>query len=96
MGSYVKVIILVIILLFLITFGVKNSHLVQLYYYLNVPTIDIPLYGLVYLSIVIGILLGMMVGISRRLSLHRALKNSQREIRGLEKRVTEEKEVENA
>lgn len=96
MGSYLKVIILVIILLFLITFGVKNSHPVQLYYYFNIPTIDIPLYGLVYLSIVIGILLGMVVGISRRLTLRRAVKRSKREIRELEKRVTEEKEVQGA
>jgi len=85
---------LVIVLLFLITFGVKNSHLVQLHYYFNIPTIDIPLYGLVYLSIVIGILLGMMVGISRRLGLRRRLKTLQGENRELEKRVVEEKEVE--
>jgi uncharacterized integral membrane protein len=93
MGNYLKVIILVIILLFLITFGVKNSHPIQLSYYFNIPTIDIPLYALAYLSVVIGIFIGMIIGISRRLSLRRAVKSSQREIRELEKRVTEEKEV---
>lgn len=94
MGNYLKVIILVIILLFLITFGVKNSHPIQLSYYFNIPTIDIPLYALVYLSVVIGIFIGMIIGISRRLSLRRTVKTLKRDNRELEKRVAETKKAE--
>ena len=93
MGSYLKVIILVIILLFLITFGVKNSHPVQLYYYFNIPTIDIPVYGLAYVCIVIGIFVGMVVGISRRFSLRRTVKTLNRENKELAKRLAEEEEI---
>ena len=93
MGSYFKLIILVIILLFLITFGVKNNHPVQLNYYFNMPVIDIPVYGLAYVCIVIGIFVGMVVGISRRFSLHRTVKTLNRENKELAKRLAEEKEI---
>jgi len=81
MGTYLKAIILIIILLFLITFGVKNNQPIRLYYYLNIETFEISLYGLVYLSIIIGIIIGMIIGISTRLSLRRKVKQLQRQNR---------------
>ena len=94
MLSYTKGTILIIILLFLITFGVRNSHPVQLNYYFNIPSINVPLYGLAYISVIIGIFIGMLIGISRRLSLHKTVKALERENRELEKKVTEEKKEE--
>jgi len=90
MGSYVKSIILVVVLLFFITFGVKNSQLIQLYYYLNFETGAFPLYGLAYLSIVIGIVIGMIVGIYDRIDLRRKVKRLQRENKELKEKVAEE------
>ena len=94
--TYVKSIILIIILLFLITFGIKNNQPTPLNYYFNITAGTIPLYGIVYISIIIGIIIGMIVGISRRISLRRKVKQLQREARELseklEKRMGEEEE----
>jgi len=94
MGTYLKAIILIIVLIFLITFGVKNNQPIRLYYYLNIETFGIPLYGLVYISIIIGIIIGMIIGISTRLGLRRKVKQLQRENRELKEKVVEEKKEE--
>jgi uncharacterized integral membrane protein len=87
MGSYFKAIILILVLLFLITFGVKNSQTVLLRYYFAVVDIGIPLYALVYLSVVIGILVGMIVGLRTRLTLRRRVKILERENIDLKEKV---------
>jgi uncharacterized integral membrane protein len=92
--AYVKSIILIIILLFLITFGVKNNQPTLLSYYFNISAGTIPLYGIVYISIVIGIVIGMIVGVSSRLALRRKVRHLQRENRALREKAGEESKVE--
>ena len=92
--TYVKSIILIIVLLFLITFGVKNNQPTLLNYYFNITTGTIPLYGIVYISIIIGIIIGMIVGISSRLTLHRKVRHLQRENRALREKAEEERKEE--
>jgi uncharacterized integral membrane protein len=92
-ARYIKSIIMVIILLFLVTFGVKNSQPIQIYY-LNFQTGAFPLYGLVYLCIVIGIVVGMIVGIYDRIDLRRRVKRLERENRELKDKVVEEEKEE--
>ncbi|UCE33873.1 MAG: LapA family protein [Deltaproteobacteria bacterium] len=92
MARYIKSIIMIIILLFLVTFGVKNSQPIQIYYYLNFHTGAFPLYGLVYLCIVIGIVIGMMVGIYDRIDLRRRVKRLERENRELKEKAEEEEQ----
>jgi uncharacterized integral membrane protein len=94
--SYIKWIILIIVLLFLITFGVKNSQPIQLYYHLNFETGHFPLYALVYISIVIGIVIGMLVGIYARIDLRRRIRRLQRENKELKEKVVEEEKEEKA
>jgi uncharacterized integral membrane protein len=94
MGGYVKSIILIIVLLFLVTFGVKNSQPIRLYYYLNIETGAFPLYGLVYISIVIGIIIGMIVGVYDRFDLRRRVKRLERENREFKEKVVEEEREE--
>jgi uncharacterized integral membrane protein len=94
MGGYVKSIILIIVLLFLVTFGVKNSQPIRLYYYLNIETGVFPLYGLAYISIVIGIIVGMIVGVYDRFDLRRRLKRLERENREFKEKVVEEEREE--
>lgn len=94
MTGYIKSIILIIVLLFLVTFGVKNSQPIQLYYYLKFETGAFPLYGLVYISIVIGIVIGMLVGVYDRFDLRRRVKRLERENRELKEKVVEEQEGE--
>ena len=93
MARYIKSIIMVIILLFLVTFGVKNSQPIQIYY-LDFQTGAFPLYGLVYLCIVIGIVIGMIVGIYDRIDLRRRVKRLQRENRELKEKAAEEEKEE--
>ena len=83
MGNYVKAIGLVIILLFFITFGVKNSQPARLTYYLNILNVELPLYGIVYISIVIGILIGLAVGLRNRFKVKKQLKDLDKEYREL-------------
>ena len=89
MGTYLKAIVLVIILLFLTTFGIKNNQPLQVYYYFNIETAPMPLYGIVYISIIVGIVIGMLVGISSRFSMRRMVKILQRENKELKEKVVE-------
>ena len=89
MGTYLKAIVLVIILLFLTTFGIKNNQPLQAYYYFNIETAPMPLYGVVYISIIVGIVIGMLVGISSRFSMRRMVKILQRENKELKEKVVE-------
>jgi uncharacterized membrane protein YciS (DUF1049 family) len=92
MGTYVKWIIMIVILLFFITFGVKNSQLVYLNYYFNVQGIELPLYGLVFISILLGIAAGMIIGVADRLLLKRKVKDLAREIRELRESLSRQEE----
>jgi len=85
--AYVKSIIFIIVLLFLITFGVNNNQPALLSYYFNITTGTIPLYGIVYISIIIGIIIGMIVGVSTRITLSRKARRVQRENRELREKI---------
>lgn len=87
MGTYVKWILIIIILLFFITFGVKNSQSVYLNYHFDIVGIELPLYGLVFLSILLGIAAGMIIGLTDRLVLKRKVKDLSRENRQLHEKA---------
>jgi uncharacterized integral membrane protein len=91
MKNYLKSAFLVIILLFLTTFGVKNSQPVQVKYYFNFMVFDIPLYGLVYISLLIGFFIGMMVGLYRRFEQRRLYRTLEKENKTLKGRLMAEK-----
>jgi len=93
MGTYVKGVVIVLVLLFLVTFGVKNSQPVQLNYYFGLTNLEIPLYGLVYLSLLIGVFVGMGVGIFKRIQLGRAVKRLQRQQDALQVQTAGEKKA---
>jgi uncharacterized integral membrane protein len=85
---YVKWIILIIVLLFFITFGVKNSAPVYLNYYFDLQYIELPLYGLVYIAILLGIFIGMIVGVFDRLNLRKTVKRLEKEKKELHQNLT--------
>ena len=74
MKSYLKALFLIIILLFLVTFGIRNNQLIQLNYYFDFRTADFPLYLLVYGCATIGIFIGMLIGITSRLHQRKKIK----------------------
>jgi uncharacterized integral membrane protein len=96
MGPYVRGIIFIIILLIFITFGIKNSQSVHIGYYGNTLDANLPVYGLVYLCMLIGVLAGMVIGYIQRLHLRRTVKTLEHENSELKKEAIkiEEKEVE--
>jgi len=94
MGVYIKWVILIIVLLFFITFGVKNSGPVYLNYY-HIQNLELPLYALVYIAILVGIFVGMIVGILSRLSLGRKVRILEKENKRLGETV-KEPEIETA
>ena len=89
MGMYVKWIVIIIVLLFFITFGVKNSQPVYLNYYFNMESVELPLYGLAFICILLGILIGMIVGVVSRFTLKGRLRTLEKENKGLREKVTE-------
>ena len=94
MGNYIKAIIIILILMFFITFGVKNSQPLQLSYYFDFFNFSMPLYGLIYISILIGILMGMAVGLSSRYRMRKKLKHLEGENRVLEEKIKSETKIE--
>jgi uncharacterized integral membrane protein len=74
MKSYFKAIGLIIILLFLVTFGINNHQLIQLKYYFNYQTADFPLYLLAYACATIGIFIGMFIGLVNRFHQRKKIK----------------------
>jgi uncharacterized integral membrane protein len=90
MGSYIKGIVLAFILLFLTTFGVRNNQMVQINYYTDKLTYEIPLYGLVYISLILGFLGGIFFGLSKRFSQMRTLKALHKENKELKAKIPEE------
>jgi len=93
MGTYVKWIIIIIILLFFITFGVKNSQTVYLNYYFDIEAVELPLYGLVFISILLGIAAGMLIGLMDRLMLKRKVRSLAAEVRKLQERSAGQEEA---
>ena len=89
MGSYFKALLLLIVLVALVTFGIQNNETLKLHYYFGLSSMPIPIYGIVYASILIGIFIGMLVGISTRLGQRKTIKQLQKENRGLKDKIGE-------
>jgi uncharacterized integral membrane protein len=89
MGSYIKASLLLIVLVVLVTFGIKNNETMILYSYFQWSSPPIPVYAVVYGSLILGILIGEIVGISARFSQRKKLKELQKENRDLKAKVAE-------
>jgi uncharacterized integral membrane protein len=96
MRSYLKAILLLIVLVALVTFGIQNNEPIKLHYYFQLSSMQIPIYAIVYASILIGIFIGMLVGISNRFAQRRKLGALQKENRDLKAKVEEAPEEESA
>ena len=89
MGGYVKWIISILVILILVTFGVENSQSVQIKYYLETFTFNLPQYAIVYASVIIGILIGIGIGFRSRHRLQKRLRKLERENRDLKESATD-------
>ena len=93
MGSKIRLIIYIVVIFLLASFGVKNSQPVQLKYYFNTLNIELPLYGLIFICILLGIALGFLMGFFSNLNQRKAIKTLEREKAELQKKVKDKKEV---
>jgi uncharacterized integral membrane protein len=97
MGSYIKATLLLILLVVLVTFGIKNNETMILHFYFQWSSMPIPVYAVVYGSLIVGVLIGEIIGIGARFSQRKKLKELQKENRDLKAKVAEapeEKSVE--
>ena len=78
MRNYLKGGLTVLVILLVITFAMKNNQAVELHYYYNIVNMQLPAYALVFLSLFIGILLGLVIGWYRSLSLKKQIKQLQK------------------
>lgn len=77
--SYIKAIVIIIVLFFLVTFAVKNSGAVQISYYFGIFNANVPLYFLAYACLVLGVIIGWLISFGGRLTLKRKLKTIEKE-----------------
>ena len=89
MGSYFKAVVLLIVLVALVTFGIQNNETLKLHYYFGMSSMPIPIYGIVYASILVGIFIGMLIGIGTRFGQRKKIKQLQKENRSLKDKVAE-------
>jgi len=94
MGSKIRLIIYIAGIFLLASFGVKNSQPVQLKYYFNLINIEMPLYGLIFVSIFIGIAIGFFMGFVSNLRQRRTIKALERENKELKVKVKLESKIE--
>ena len=87
MGSYIKALLLLIVLVVLVTFGIKNNETMVLHFYFQYESIPIPVYAVVYGSLIIGVLIGMIVGINARFTQRKKIRQLQKENRNLKDKV---------
>ena len=89
MGSYFKALLLLIVLVVLVTFGIKNNEIMTLHYYFQLSSMPVPVYAVVYGSLIVGVFIGMIVGISARFTQRKKIKQLQKENRSLRAKVPE-------
>lgn len=92
MAHYFKALLLVIVLVVLVTFGIQNNETVKLHYYFGMSSMPFPVYGIVYASILVGIFIGMLVGITSRFHQRKKLKALEKENSRLKEKMGEEEE----
>jgi uncharacterized integral membrane protein len=76
--TYIKAVLLIALLFAAITFGIQNAESVTLRYYFGLASVPVPLYLVIYGSIILGILAGMAIDIYSRVTLRRRLKNLEK------------------
>ena len=82
--GYLKSAVLVLVLLLLISFGLKNQQGVQIFYFFGFSTAEVPLYAMVYLCVFIGILIGLAAAFPGRHALRKRVRGLKQENAGLQ------------
>lgn len=94
MKSYIKAVGFIIILLFLVTFGIHNNQLIQLNYYFDYHSAEFPLYLLAYACATIGVFIGMLIGLINRFHQRKKIKMLTKLNNELKEKTEKEKKEE--
>ena len=83
-------VIVVLIMLFIITFSLENTFPIRLKYY-DLLNISIPTYMLVFIAFLIGVIFTGFMGIVERFRLNRTINKLNKTIRELRREVRDSK-----
>ena len=75
---YIKALLLIALLFLAITFGIQNSESVVLRYYFDLASVPVPLYLVIYLAIILGVLSGLAIDVYSRVNLKGKLKKLEK------------------
>lgn len=75
---YIKALLLIALLFLAITFGIQNSQSVTLRYYFGLASIPLPLYLVIYVAIILGILAGLAIDVYSRITLKGRLRKLEK------------------
>jgi len=82
-----KTLLFGLLLIVVITFSMKNGGNVEIGYFNVIDAFEIPLFLVILLSILFGILIGTMADLMKRNELKKAIRRQQKVMDGLQKEV---------
>jgi uncharacterized integral membrane protein len=82
----ISLILLIVFAFFIVTFSVENATPVHLKYY-NFFNMDVPIYMLLFVSLLIGVVITGFLGIIERFRLNRTISRLNKTIRDLRKEL---------
>lgn len=83
-------IIIVLVMLFIITFSLENTFAIKLKYY-DLVNVTVPTYMLVFISFLVGVIFTGFMGIVERFRLSRTITKLNKTIRELRREVRDSK-----
>lgn len=86
--KFLKSIGTALLFLLAITFSLKNNEMVALKYYFQLESLDLPLYLLVFFSVIFGIFIGGMEGVVERIKSGTVIRKLKKEMKKMEKELT--------
>ncbi len=86
--KFLKSIGTALLFLLAITFSLKNNEMVALKYYFQLESFDLPLYLLVFFSVIFGIFIGGMEGVVERIKSGTVIRKLKKEMKKMEEELT--------
>jgi uncharacterized integral membrane protein len=75
---YVKALLLIALLFLAITFGIQNSGSMTLRYYFGLASIPLPLYLVLYVAVILGVVAGLLLDVYARVTLRGRLRKLEK------------------
>jgi len=86
--KFLKSIGTALLFLLAITFSLKNNEMVAIKYYFQLESLDLPLYLLVFFSVILGIFIGGMEGVIERVKSGNTIRKLKKEMKKMEEELT--------